>query len=275
MNPKSRIISRRTTLLGVAHVGLLAALGMAPARPVVAQTADEIVAKVLEARGGLEKAKAIQSERITGIIYFNPEMYGPFLAEFKRPGKMHNEVTIRNKTVVRTFNGKDGGWVINPFAGKNAPEPMSTEDVKDAANESDFDGPLIDAKAKGNVIELAGTEKVEGRDAYILKVTHKDGTISSYSFDAQTFLLAKWSGIDNMNGESVVHETFFHDYRDVNGLKFAFEVVSDTPGTEDGQRIVVNKIELDPQIDDSEFGKPIVPPAPSATPPATAPPGGR
>jgi hypothetical protein len=225
------------------------------------QTAEEIVAKVLTARGGLEKTKAVQSERITGTIYFNADLYGPFLAEFKRPGKMHNEVTIQNKTVVRSFNGKDGGWVTNPFVGKDAPEPMSADEIKDAVNEADFDGPLVDAKAKGNVIELSGTEKVEGREAYILQVTHKDGQISSYSFDTKTFLLAKWSGADAVNGEAVTRETYFHDYRDVGGLKFAFELISNTPGSDVSQKIVVDKIELDPQIDDARFGKPAAPAA--------------
>jgi len=275
MKNKSQGNAHRPTLLAVAQLGLLAALGIALPQPAAAQTTHEIVAKILAARGGLEKAKAVQSERITGTIYFNAEMSGPFLAEFKRPGKMHNEVTIQDKTVVRTFNGKDGGWVINPFIGKGAPEPMSPGDVKDAANESDFDGPLIDAKAKGNVIELTGTEKVEGRDAYLLKVTHTDGTVSSYSFDAQTFLLAKWSGTDSVNGQTITRETFFHDYRDVGGLKFAFELVSNNPGGEVAQRIVVDKIEVDPQIDDSHFGKPPAPPAPPAAAPAAAPPGRR
>jgi hypothetical protein len=239
---------------------------MCPAKA-AAQTTDEIVTKVLAARGGLEKTKAVQAERITGTIYFNPELYGPFLAEFKRPGKMHNEVTIQNKTVVRSFNGKDAGWVTNPFVGRDAPEPMSAEEVKDAVNEADFDGPLVDAKAKGNVIELTGTEKVEGRDAYILKVTHKDGQVSSYSFDTKSLLLAKWSGADTVNGEVVTRETYFHDYRDVGGLKFAFELVSNTPGTDVTQRIVVDKIELDPQIDEAHFGKP---PAAAASPAAAS-----
>ncbi|MGH9741532.1 MAG: hypothetical protein ACRD51_04195 [Candidatus Acidiferrum sp.] len=256
MKHNLRRVSRFAALLAVTAFGILAAMGFGLVPTATGQTVDEIVAKVLKARGGLERAKAIQTERITGTIYFNAEMYGPFVAEFKRPGKMHNEVTIQNKTVVRTFNGKDGGWVINPFVGKNLPEPMTADDIGDAANESDIDGPLVDAKAKGNVIELTGTEKVEGHDAYVLKVTHKDGSASSYSFDMQTFLLTKWSGTDNINGKALKHETFFHDYRDVGGLKFAFEVISQTPGVEGGQRIAVDKIEIDPQIDDSHFEKP-------------------
>jgi len=272
MNYKLQKLAHRVTPLPAARLCLLAALGIALAQPAAAQTADEIVAKVLAARGGLEKAKAVQSERITGTIYFSPELYGPFVAEFKRPGKMHNELTIQNKTVVRTFNGKDGGWVINPFVGKNSPEPLSADDLKDVRNESDFDGPLVDAKVKGIAIELTGTEKIDGKDAYILKVTHKDGQVSSYSFDAKTFLLVKWSGLDKVKGEPVTRETFFRDYREVGGLKFAFELVSNDSGAEVTQRIIVDKIELDPQIDDSRFEKPAAPPSeePSAASPQPA-----
>jgi hypothetical protein len=275
MNTKRHRIAQRPLVLAIFLFGLPVGLELAWPVKAAAQTAEEIVAKVLAARGGLEKAKAVQSERITGTIYFNAEMYGPFLAEFKRPGKMHNEVTIQNRTVVRSFNGKDAGWVTNPFAGKDTPEAMSADEVKDAVNEADFDGPLVDAKAKGNTIELAGTERVEGRDAYIVKVTHKDGQVSSYSFDTKTFLLAKWSGVDTVNGETVTRETYFHDYRDVGGLKFAFELVSNTPGADVTQRIVVDKIELDPQIDDGRFGKPLAAPAPPATSSTADPPGQR
>ena len=239
-----------------------------------AQTADEIVAKALHARGGIEKVKAVQSERITGTIYFSPELYGPFLAEFKRPRKMHNEVTIQNKTVVRTFNGKDSGWIVNPFAGKESPEPMTAEDMKEVMSEADFDGPLVDAKSKGISIEFEGSDKVDGHDVYKLKVKHKDGQVSSYAFDAKTFLLAKWSGTDSVNGQTVTRETVFHDYRDVDGLKFAFELVSSSPDTDVTQRIVVEKIEVDPQIEESHFGKPTASgPSPAAS--STADPPGK
>jgi hypothetical protein len=272
MNSKPYGILRHALVLAVFQLGLQVGVQMVCPAKASGQTTDEIVAKALAARGGLEKIKAVRTERITGTLYFTPELYGPFLAEFKRPGKMHNEVTIQNKTVVRSFDGKDTGWVVNPITGTGAAEPMSAEGAKDAVNEADFDGPLVDAKAKGNTIELTGTEKVEGRDAYILKVTHKDGEVSSYSFDAKSFLLVKWSGADTVNGEEVTRETRFHDYRDVGGLKFAFELVSNTPGADVTQRIVVEKIELDPQIDDAHFGKPPGSPAPPATAPAAGPP---
>ena len=81
-----------------------------------AQTADEIVAKVLAARGGLAKIKAVRSQRISGTIDFGGGAEGPFLVELERPGKMHIEVTIQGQTLIRTFDGKSTGWIINPFS---------------------------------------------------------------------------------------------------------------------------------------------------------------
>jgi hypothetical protein len=236
----------------------------APQKP--ALSTEEIVSKALNARGGLSRIKAVQSQRITGTIYFDADTHGPFVAEFQRPGKMHNEVTIQDKVVVRVLDGKESGWQINPFAGITAPEAMSAEDVKNAASEADFDGPIVDAKTKGNTLEFVGMEKVEDRDAYKLKVTHQDGKVFFYSFDTQTFLLTKWLGTRDNGGQEVTWETFFHDYREVDGLKFAFELVSDSPGTEYMQKIVVDKIEVNPQIDQSHFKKP---PAPATTPAST------
>lgn len=270
MDHNSETIVRRTYF---ARFPLALVLALAGAFPPAlhAQTADEIVVKVISARGGLERVMGVQSERLTGTIYFSPELYGPFIAEFKRPGKMHNEVTIQNRTVVRTFNGKDSGWILNPFAGKDSAEPMSEDDMKQVVGEADFDGPLVDAKAKGNVIGFVGREKVESRDAYKLKVTHKNGQVAYYSFDTATFLLVKWTGTDSVNGQTVTRQTLFHDYRDVNGLKFAFELVSSSPDTDVTQKIVVENVELNPHIDESHFEKP----APHLAPGPPADPGQR
>jgi hypothetical protein len=64
-------------------------------------------------------------------------------------------------------------------------------------------------------------------------------------------------------------ESFFRDYRDVGGLQFAFEIDSGTSAEEINQKILIDKIEIDPEISDSRFAKPLasVVPAPSAPPP--------
>jgi len=245
-----------------------------------AQTADEIVSKVLAARGGVSRIKAVHSQRISGTINFGPGADGPFLVELERPGKMHIEATIQGQTLVRSYDGKSTGWILNPFTENKGVQPMSAEDISNISDESDFDGPLVDYKQKGNLIALAGKEDVDGKPAYRLKLINKKGEMRSYLFDAESFRLVKWEGTRKIGDKDVPWESVFHDYREVSGLQFAFEIDSSAPGTGQAQKIIAEKIEVDPQIDESHFGKPAAPAAPpaesqpadspEATPPPTA-----
>jgi outer membrane lipoprotein-sorting protein len=234
-----------------------------------AQTADEIVTKVLAARGGVAKIKAVRSQRISGTINFGPGADGPFLVELERPGKMHIEVTVQGQTLIRSYDGKSTGWILNPFIENKAVQPMTAEDISNISDESDFDGPLVDYKQKGNLIALAGKEDVDGKPAYRLKLTNKKGEMRSYLFDAESFRLVKWEGTRKIGDKDVPWESAFHDYREVDGLQFAFEIDSTAPGTGQGQKIIADKIEVNPKIDESHFGKPEAPAA-AATPAAPA-----
>jgi outer membrane lipoprotein-sorting protein len=242
-----------------------------------AQTADEIIAKILMARGGLDKIRAVQAQRITGQISFGPDASGPFIVEFKRPLKMRMQLTVQNHTVVRAYDGETG-WSNNPFAGQHNPDTMNNEELKSIAEEADFDGPLVDYQAKGNKIELAGKDQVQGKDVWRLKVTIKNGDVRNYLYDSNSFLLLKWEGSRKSQGKELPIQTYFRDYRDVEGLKFPFEIESGSPAANVSQKISVENIELDPILGDIEFGRPVSPPAepaPAAVPapaPAEKPP---
>jgi len=167
----------------ILSVTLLLFLPMAAA----AQTADEIVKKALDARGGVDKLKAVQSERVTGRITFARGVEGTFVVELKRPLKMHVEISVEGQTIIRVYDGKSSGWTINPFAGSNDVQPLSAEDLKNISDESDFDGPLVDYQTKGNQIELTGKESLDDKPVYRLKLTNKNGDIRFYFFDASLF----------------------------------------------------------------------------------------
>lgn len=253
-------------------LGLALLLSLMPAAA-AAQTVDQMVAKVLAARGGLLKIRAVKSQRIAGTISFGPDASGPFFVELKRPLKMHMQMTLQNLTVIRVYDGKSG-WANNPFAGKINPDPMTEEDLRNISEEADFDGPFVDYRQKGNQVELVGKDKVEDKDVWRLRLTTKKGDVRYYSVDAGSFLLLKWEGKRQAEGKEFPVESYFRDYRDVNGLKFAFEVDSGSSVTNLTQKLVINKIELNPQLPDSDFAKPAAPTenaAPAPTP--SAPPG--
>lgn len=241
-----------------------------------AQTADEIVAKALAARGGVDKIKAVQSERVTGRISFTGGLEGTFALELKRPGKMRIEISVEGQKVVRVYDGKSAGWMLNPFGENKDVQPMSGEELKSVSEESDFDGPLVDYKAKGSQIELIGKEEFDGKPVYRLKLTNKNGDVRFYIFDVSSFVLVKWEGIRRIEEKEFPWESSFSDYRDVQGLKYPFQIDQGSPNTEIKQTLVTDKIEIDPQIDDSRFTKPAAPPPPTPPPaeatPSPAPP---
>src|SRR5262245_7764485 len=128
---------------------LLSALALVVLLPQVAaaETVDDVIAKNLKARGGLDKLKAIQSMRMTGKMMMGPGMEAAFTIEVKRPKRMRFEVTVQGMTIIQALDG-DMGWTVIPFTGKKDPERMSADDLKQAQEQADIDGPLVDYKAK-------------------------------------------------------------------------------------------------------------------------------
>ena len=224
--------------------------------------ADELVKSAINARGGAARIKAVDAQRVTGTVSFGPGAEGPMLVELKRPNKLHMEVVIQDQTVVRVYDGHGSGWIVNPFAADKGPVALSGDDLRNITDESDFDGPLVDYQAKGNTVESLGKDEINGKPALKLKLTTKSGEVRTYYFDAATFLLLKWEGTRKTGDREASFQSLFSDYREVGGLKFPFEVDTDSPGSGYSQKLVIEKIELNPQIDDARFGKPAAPAAP-------------
>ena len=252
---------------------LLATLSFLPIAA-SAQTVDDILEKYIAARGGLAKIKAIQSERVTGTMVFSPEVQGPFVVERERPLKLHMEVTVGRDTVIRVYDGKSAGWVYNPFASNPATvRPMTENDLRSIQEEADFEGPFINYKAKGNQLEYVGKTTVEGKPAYKIKLTDKNGDSSYFSFDATTYLVTRWQGTrKNGEGKDVAAESLFRQYREIDEVQYPFLIESSSPETGESQKIITDKIEINISIPESRFKKPAVPGAEPETPATTAPP---
>jgi outer membrane lipoprotein-sorting protein len=247
--------------LALAAVAFLFALPLA----LPAQTADDVINAYLKARGGLAKIKAIQTERVTGVITFAPGVEGPFFVERKRPLKMHMEITINGQSLIRVYDGKSSGWIYNPFAPNAAVLPMTPEDISGIADEADFEGPFVDYKAKGNRIEYVDKEQIDGKIVQKLKLTGKQGDVSYFYFDASTGLIMKWQGLRKVGEKETPWETYFRDFREVDGLKYPFLVESAAADSDQTQKITATKIETNIPINEAQFGKP-KPPEPPAAP---------
>jgi len=180
----------------------------------------------------------------------------PFVMEMKRPGKSRVEIEFAGKTAVQTYDGKNG-WKLRPFLNRNEVEPFTAEEAKSVAGKEDLDGPLIDYAAKGKQVELEAVEPVEGHDAYKLKVTAKDGNVQHIWIDTQSYLDVKVEGMPRrMDGR--LHDVWVYqrDFRSVQGLMIPFLVETAVEGYGGTHKMLIEKIAVNPNLNDARFGKP-------------------
>jgi outer membrane lipoprotein-sorting protein len=243
----------RKTLAGLV-VAVLATSGLA------AQTADEIVEKSIEARGGREKLDKLQTLRMTGNMVMGEGMEAPFQLELSRPNKMRMELTFQGMTIVQAYDGAKG-WMINPMMGKTEPEALPDEMTKSMAEQADFDGLLYDYKGKGHQVEYVGKEDMEGTPAHHLKVTKKSGDVTHVYLDAEHFLELKVKQKTQARGQEVEGETVLGDYKEVEGIVFPHSMESQSPGMPGKMVMNISKIELNPDLSASRFEMPAAAPA--------------
>jgi len=232
-----------------------------------AQTVDDIIAKNIQARGGMDKIKSVQTIRSSGTMTMGPGMEAPGSMIVKRPDMARLEFTLQGMTAVQAYDGKDA-WQIMPFTGKKDPEAMSADEKKDLEYNADIDGPLVDYKSKGNKVELLGKEKLEGTDAYKLNVTLKNGDVVTVYLDADSYLEIKEETKRMVRGTEREIESVMGDYKEVNGMMFAFAIENGVKGGQEKEKLTLTKIELNVPVDDAIFKMPAAPPpAPKADTP--------
>lgn len=220
-----------------------------------AQTADEIVAKYVAKIGGMEKLSAIKSLHKTGKYTAGNGFEAKVLEENKRPNLVRQELLFQGLTGVTAYDGKEG-WKIEPWQGKKDVEPLGEEELKQIQEDSDFDGPLVRYQEKGNKVELAGKEPVEGTEAYKLKVTLANGDVRTFFMDTDYFVPIKIETKRVIRGAERESETSIGDYKEVAGVYFPHSFETGAKGSPNRSKVVYDKIEANVPLDDSRFHPP-------------------
>jgi len=249
----------RKALLRVAGIALVA-------MPVSAQTADEILARFVTTVGGMEKINAVTTLRRTGKFIGSGGFEAKILEENKRPSKVRQEFSLQAMTGVNAYDGETG-WKIEPWQGKKDPEPLGEEEIKQIMEDSDFDGPLVNYQKKGNKVEFAGKEAIEGTDTLKLKVTLANGDVRYYYLDTDYFVPIKIETKRMVRGAEQESETSIGDYKEVAGWYLPHSVETNVKGSQNRQKVTYEKIEANVPLDDNRFVPPVVP-ATATTAPA-------
>ncbi|MFI5181344.1 MAG: hypothetical protein ACHQPI_08150 [Thermoanaerobaculia bacterium] len=251
---------------GIAVLAVMLA-GAAVAAEDTAATVEQIVAKNIEARGGLAALKGIRSLRMTGTVSMGPAAPAGLVMEFKRPRMVRQEFIASGATGVAAFDGTVG-WQLIPGAGKMVAERMSADDQREIEEQADVEGDLVDWKAKGSQVELLGGEILSGVETWKLRVTLKSGTVRTLWLDAGTFLEIQSESKRTTGGKEVEFVTTISDYRAVSGLRVPFQMETRPKWGSTGQKIVLRTVEVNVPIENSRFRMPESKPEPRPAPPA-------
>ena len=219
-----------------------------------AQTVDEVIAKNIQARGGLEKLKAVKSLRTT-VKFSDGSFRADLRQENKRPGKVREEFIVQGMAQIQAYDGKTG-WQISPFSGRRDPDLLSQDDMKSLIVDGDMDGPLVDYKEKGHKAELVGHDSMEGTDCFKIKLSMKNGDVRYYYLDTDSYLELKVEVQTTIRGALQESELYYGDYEQVNGIYYPLAVEQAQKGSSSRQQFSVEKIEQNVDLDDSLFAMP-------------------
>ncbi len=218
---------------------------------VQAQSLDDVLAKYIKATG-LETLANASSFQITAKIS-QMGMELPMIMKIKKPNKFRMEMEMQGQKMIQAYDGEKG-WMIAPWVSPD-PQDLSGTQLKDAIDQADMEGELYNYKKKGHSIEFIGKVNLDGKPAYKLKLTTKDGNLKTYFIDADTYLITKVKATVKANGQSVDITQNMMDYKTVDGVTMAMKIESQSPM---GKAVVtMEDVKLNVDFDDAIFKKPV------------------
>jgi outer membrane lipoprotein-sorting protein len=214
------------------------------------QAIDDLVLKNLDAKGGLEKLKAVTTIKQIGSLSMQGQEAGLTIYS-KRPNMQRQEISVAGKQIINGFDGTTA-WIINPLVGATRPIQVTGPQADSIREQSAFDGPLVDYKNQGVSIELVlGTEMMGDQRLIHLKLTSRTQQVSHLYLDAVTFLDAKLT----IDTPQMKLEQQFWDYREQDGIKVPFLVRTIANGVLQSE-MKLQSVEFNATIDEAVFKMP-------------------
>lgn len=238
---------------------LFIALVLSASAQVSAQTADEILANYFENTGGVDAWQSLEGMQMSAKIN-QGGMEIPLEIISLKNGKQMTVINFQGKEIKQgVFNG-EVLWSTNFMTQKaEKGDQETTDNMKRQMN--DFPDPFLNYKKNGYSVELVGKETIDGAETFKIKLTktpvlvdgNEEENVSFYFFDTEIFVpLVVQSEIKSGPMKGQISEVKMSDYQEIGDVILPFSLTQGLKG-QPGQTIAIDKIELNPQIDDKEF----------------------
>ena len=226
--------------------------------PDIDPTADDIIARHIEARGGLEHIMAITTLRQSGRVKMGQEgnAWINLFGERKRVDLLRIEFSFNNMHGVEGWDGQRA-WEHNPWKGMAQAEYVEGLPAEALKRGAEFDGPLVGYREKGHVVRFIGTEEADGLRFFLLEVTRNDGNVIHYYLDAESLLTARTVSVRPIHGSDPAEtHTIYDDYREVEGVLYPFQSRELARDGGHWELFIWDSMEANVPLEDSRFSLP-------------------
>ena len=215
-----------------------------------AQTADEIIAKHIEATGGKEKLGAINSVRMESTMNVMDNDAASTTIVLNGKG-YRSESDFGGQKIIQVVTDKSG-WAVNPFGGSSEPAALPEDQYKSGVSQI-YIVPFLNYAARGEKAELLGKEKVGNIDTYKIKLTSKDNVASTYYVDPSTYYIVQNIRSADMGGQQVNVTSVYSDFKKLDYGWVTPQTTQVNFGDQFSMTSKIKKIEVNTPVDAAVF----------------------
>ena len=215
-------------------------------------TLESVLQRFTKAYGGFRDADALSSLSVEGTILQNGQTFD-FLMRKKRPHSMRYCLSNESNSIIIGYDGSQG-WVRTKINGEVSIDLLDQEAKHSMRRQARFDSPLFyHLQKRENQIELIERISLDERSVLVLEVIEYDSEASRYYLDLETAHIVR---VDHLGADGELSiQTLYRDYREVEGIPFAFEIETRVNG-ETKSLAKVNSIDVNPGVLSFYFAKP-------------------
>ena len=237
-------------LASIVVVGLVAACAAMSAQTPALPTVDQVLDKYLAAMGGQAAFDKITTRTAKATIEI-PDMgiTGAMTMTEKAPNKSLVIIEIAQMTV---REGTDGivAWDENPQTGLREKAGIELAEYK-RGSMFNVETKLKTAYPK---MTVAGRDTVNGKAVMVIDAIPEQGAPVKIFFDSETGLILKQAGTRETPEGPITFESFYEDYRPIDGIKQPYTLRQVTSRFTSVIRI--NEMKHNVPVDDALFRKP-------------------
>jgi YD repeat-containing protein len=208
----------------LASITILALCGCTP-------TADDIIARSIEARGGLEALQARETVKMTATVERPQDglRYSMTLYR-KRPTFYRAEFASGGSMAIQATDGESAWW-MSPLDGVSEPTPMTADQAAGFNRQSHIDTSLQGLLPAGNMARFMDQVEEDGVELLRVEITRADGETVTLYYDAETYLVRKATRMQETADGIQEVVTLVSDYREVDGVVYSFRAERQIDGT--------------------------------------------